>query len=300
MDRELLIALLAGLGGMLGWGLADFFAKKTIDQIGDVVALAWAHVFGTGVLVGVAIYQAAAGKAISLPQEFRVWVLLFSFGVAQAVIYLLVYRGFGKGQVGLLAPVFACFSGITAVLSIAIFGEVLRGFLPFALSLIFAGVLLISIDPTALRARRLSFAHIAGFKEVALATVLAAFWTLFWDKFVGGKDWLGYALWMYAFMTVAILFVAAVRRISLSFVRADLWKFLVLIGLCETGAYLAITLGYSATRFTSVVAILSGAFSLPTIILARLFLREKITALQTIGGFVAVTGIMLVAAFRYV
>jgi uncharacterized membrane protein len=226
--------------------------------------------------------------------------LLFSFGVVQAVIYLLVYRGFGKGQVGLLAPVFACFSGLTAVLSIAIFGEVLRGFLPFGLSLIFGGVLLISVDPTALRARRLSFSHIAGFKEVAAATVLAAFWTLFWDKFVGGKDWLGYALWMYGFMTVAILFFAAARRTSLSFVRADLWKFLVLIGLCETGAYLAITLGYSATRFTSVIAILSGAFSLPTIILARLFLREKITVLQTTGGFVAVAGIVLVAAFRYV
>ena len=285
---------------MLGWGLADFFAKKTIDQIGDVVVLAWAHVFGTGVLVSVALYQAAAGEAISIPHGFRVWFLLFSFGVAQAVIYLLVYRGFGKGQVGLLAPVFACFSGLTAVLSIAIFGEVIRGFVPFSLSLIFAGVLLISVDPAALRARRLSFGHIAGFWEISAATVMAAFWTLFWDRFVGGKDWLGYALWMYGFMTLAILLVAALRRVNLSLVRADLWKFLVLIGLCETGAYLAITLGYSTTRFTSVVAILSGAFSLPTIILARIFLREQITTLQTIGGFVAVAGIMLLAAFRYV
>ena len=298
MNRELLIALLAGFGGMLGWGLADFFAKKTIDQIGDIAALAWAHVFGTGVLVSVAAYQAAANQPISIPRDFRVWLLLLGFGVAQAVIYLLVYRGFGKGQVGLLAPVFACFSGLTAVLSIAIFGEVIRGFLPFALLLIFGGVLLISLDAGALRAKRFSFAHIAGFKEVALATLLAAFWTLFWDKFVGDKDWLGYALWMYGFMTLAILLFAALRRTRLSSVRADLWKFLFLIGLCETGGYLAITLGYSATRFTSVVAILSGAFSLPTIILARIFLREKITNLQTIGGFVAVLGIMLLAAFR--
>ena len=29
-------------GGMFGWGLADFFAKKTIDKIGDIQTLAWA------------------------------------------------------------------------------------------------------------------------------------------------------------------------------------------------------------------------------------------------------------------
>jgi len=33
MQTELLIAIIAGLGGMFGWGLADFFAKKTIDSI---------------------------------------------------------------------------------------------------------------------------------------------------------------------------------------------------------------------------------------------------------------------------
>jgi len=39
MQQELLIAVLAGLGGMFGWGFADFFAKKTIDEIGSVASL---------------------------------------------------------------------------------------------------------------------------------------------------------------------------------------------------------------------------------------------------------------------
>ena len=47
MPNELLIALVAGFGGMFGWGLADFFAKKTIDELGDVMTLAWAGGFGT-------------------------------------------------------------------------------------------------------------------------------------------------------------------------------------------------------------------------------------------------------------
>jgi drug/metabolite transporter (DMT)-like permease len=300
MKQELTIAILTGAGGMLGWGLADFFAKKTIDQIGDIIALAWGHLFGTGLLVAVWSFQAAAGQSVSIPKGLRTWTFLFLFGAGQAVIYLLVYRGFSKGKVGLLAPVFACFSGLTAVLSITLFGERLRGWLPAALGLIFTGVLLINADAAAIRTGRFRFSQIGGFREIAVATILAALWTILWDKFVEGEAWITYALWMYGFMTLTILVVAAIGRQDLRKVDGSLFKFLFLIGLCETGAYLAITLGYSTTRFTSVVAILSGAFSLPTIILARLFLKEKITALQTFGGLVTVLGIMLVAALKQI
>lgn len=296
MHRELSIALLAGFGGMFGWGLADFFAKKTIDEAGDIVTLTWAHVFGTSLLVGLLLWQATNGLPISHPPDGEAWLLLPIFGVGQAVIYVLVYRGFAKGQVGLLAPVFASFSGLTAVLSIAIFGEVVRGFLLFSLSLIFGGVLLLSLDAKELRLRRLRFANIPGSFEVGTATILAACWTLSWNKFVAGREWLTAALWMYGFMTFAIVGFALVRRTNLRSVRSDLWQFLILIGLCEAGAYVAITLGYSATHFTSIVAILSGAFALPTIVLARLFLKERVSNLQTIGGCITVLGIMLLAS----
>jgi drug/metabolite transporter (DMT)-like permease len=294
VDRELLIAVLAGLGGMVGWGLADFFAKKTIDQIGDIVTLAWAHIFGTLAFVLVALYQQfMRGQPVAIPSDVETWALLIFFGILQAAVYLLVYNGFGKGQVALLNPIFASFSGLTAVLSIAAFGEAVTTYRVLTLGIIFVGILLVSIDVEWLRAKRFSLAHIPGLKEVALATVLAAFWTIFWKQFIGGKDWLSYALFMYAFMTIAVLVVAKVRRIPLAVGKPGLWGFLILIGLCETGAYLAISLGYSETSLTSVVALLSGAFSVPTIILARAFLKERTTLVQTVGTLTIVLGIIL-------
>lgn len=298
MNQELFVALMAGVGGMLGWGLADFFAKKAIDEIGDVLVLAWGHIFGAVALTAIAAWRAAAGKAMVFPASVSAWLTLALFGVGQAVIYSLVYRGFGKGPVGLLAPMFASFSGLTAVLSILIFGEVIRGYLPIALPVIFAGVLLINLDMEALRSRRFRFGQIGGIHEVAIATFLAGWWTLLWNNFVGGEDSLAYVLWMYVFMTLAILIFALVRRIRIGVIPSNLWVIVALIGVCEAGAYLAITFGFSVTRFTSVVAILSGGFSLPTIILARLFLREKITGSQTVGALIVLAGIMLVAASR--
>ena len=296
MPNELLIAILAGLGGMLGWGLADFFAKKTIDRVGDMVSLAWGHIFGTAVLLLVVLYQfRIRGQKVPLPDNFPAWFGVILFGVLQATVYLFVYRGFAKGQVGLLSPVFASFSGLTAIISIVALGEIVGGYLSLGLATLFFGILLINVDMGALQSRRLRFSQIPGFKEVGFATLLATFWTLSWDWFIGGKDWLQYTFYMYASMTVTILVLAIAQRVNLFIVTSKVWKFLALIGLCETAAYIAITWGYGATTRTSVVALLSGAFSLPTIILARMFLKERITAVQTVGSLTIIAGIMILA-----
>jgi drug/metabolite transporter (DMT)-like permease len=291
---ELFIAIGAGLGGMLGWGVADFFAKKTIDRIGDTSSLVWSHLFGTLLFIGIALSLShLRQQPLLIPRDIQTWALLGLFGAMQAAVYLLVYRGFGKGQVAVLNPVFSSFSGLTAALSILVFGEHVGAYRLLALGIIFAGILMTSIDIEALRSSRLRLAYIPGLKEVALATVLAAVWTILWDQFVAGKDWASYALFMYAFMTTAIVIVSRLQRLRPSVVPPDVWKFLILIGLCETAAYLAISLGYSETSLTSVVVLLSGAFSLPTIILARTFLRERTTMAQTVGTITIIIGIAL-------
>ncbi len=278
---------------MLGWGLADFFAKKTIDRIGDVTTLFWGHVFGTLIFALIALSQPLTlNTAITFPNTLQVWIGVVFFGVLQATVYLLVYVGFGKGKLALLNPVFASYSGVAALLSILFLGEVVSGYLLMAVLTIFFGVLLLSLDVEALRSRSLRIFGSPGLKEVAMAAVLASIWTLSWDRFVKGSDWIVYAFLMYAFMTLAIFLYAKAKGVQLLFSDPDSWKFLSLIGGCEVIAYLMLSLGFSTTSYTSIIAVLSGAFSLPTIILARVFLKERITFLQAIGSFIIIAGIV--------
>lgn len=299
MQNELFIALLAGLGGMVGWGLADLFAKKTIDEIGDVVSLAWGHIFGTLSLLLIAIYQIGINDyQLIISNDFPTWLLLSIFGIGQAAVYLLVYKGFGKGQVALLNPIFASFAGLTALLSIIVFKETVSGYLPLALIIIFLGILLISLDLEALKASKFKLDRVPGFKEIGIATIMAALWTLFWDKFVGGQDWLSFTFLMYSLMTLSILIYSKIKKINLFVVTPHLWKYLIFIGLGETLAYLALSWGYSLTTYTSVVALVSGAFSLPTIFLARVFLKENTSRIQTIGSLIIIAGIILVSLLK--
>lgn len=295
MQPELLIALIAGLGGMFGWGLADFFAKKTIDEVGDIVSLVWAHVFGTVALIAIALYQhLTSDVGFASLSDVNLWLYLFFFGALQAAVYLYVYAGFAQGQVAVLSPIFASFSGLVAVASIVFFGEAVSSSLILILLCIFIGVILLSLDFHAIVFRR-SVLAAPGVKEIILATVLATVWTLLWDHFIGGADWILYTLVMYASMTLVMYGVARIRKIDLRITsqKAHVWKFLVLIGVCEIVAYLAISWGYSATSLTSVVAILSGAFSLPVIVLARMFLNERPSVTQTIGSVVVILGVIL-------
>jgi len=292
MEQSLLVAIVAGAGGMLGWGLADFFAKKTIDEIGDVTSLVLAHLTGSiGFLALVAGHTLATRMPFDLPHDPTAWAGVIFFGVLQAAVYLLVYRGFGKGQLAVLNPLFASFSGITALLSVLVLGEVVTGHLVVALVTVFMGILLLNLDPAAMRERRVGFLRVPGFWEIAGATALAALWTLLWSEFVRGRDATTYSALMYLVMTVALVIYALATRTSLSARRPMVWTYLALIGLCEVVAYLAISWGYARTNHTSVVALLSGAFSLPTILLARAFLKERTTGLQFAASVVIIVGI---------
>jgi drug/metabolite transporter (DMT)-like permease len=295
MQNTLTIAVLAGLGGMLGWGAADFFAKKTIDKIGAIASLVWAHIFGTAILGLAVLYRALIlGHEATLPNAPREWGALVFFGFLQAVVYLLVYIGFGKGKLAVLNPVFASYSGLAALLSITILGEVLSSQLLTGIAVIYAGIILLNLDTEALLKRRLKILS-PGLIEVAAASVLAAVWTVMWASFVGDKDGITYALFMYMFMTVAALLIAWQQKTNLTDAKPGVWKFLVLIGLGEIIAYSAITIGFSQTNHTSIVAILSGSFSLPTIVLAYIFLKERLTETQIVGAMALLAGIALVS-----
>lgn len=293
MQQELIIAILAGLGGMFGWGFADFFAKKTVDKVGSIVSLVWAHVFGTLALSLVAFYQVFVLKGqLFLPNDPKTWGLLLLFGALQAAVYLLAYQAFGKGKLAIINPIFASYSGLATLISIVILGEKINPYLLMSLSIIFGGILMLNMDMNALRLKRIKLVGTPGLKEAVLAALLAAVWTVSWDKFVGGKDWLSYALFMYGFMTLTAFVFSKLQRTNLTITHNGLWKFFILIGLSEVIAYLAISLGFSITSFTSAIALLSGAFSLPTIILARIFLKEKVTFIQTAGSIVIIAGII--------
>lgn len=298
--NNLLIATVAGLAGMFGWGFADFFAKKTIDKVGDMATLAWAHIYGVVLLASFVLTRALSeGKMTGLPSNSNEYLMLVFFGILQAFVYFFVYRGFGKGKLALLNPVFSSYSGIVVLLSVFIFKEVLGLATLAFLAIVFLGILLINIDDASFALKKLRLLKIAGMGDILSAVALASIWTVLWGRFVSGKDWLLYAALMYLFMTITILVLCRVQKINLNVLDSLTWKYFFLIGASEVGAYVGVSYGYSLTSHLSIVAVLSAAFSVPTVFLAHLFLKERITIFQVFGAALVIIGVALVSLVHF-
>jgi drug/metabolite transporter (DMT)-like permease len=294
MNDSLAIAVFAGLGGMVGWGAADFLAKKTIDQIGDLTTLFWAQVIGVVPLL--AIF--AVNREIPTMHTWDpVWLILL--GIVSALSYLSLYAGFGKGQVSFLSPVFASHAAVVVAVSALIFHEHITAQQWMAIGVVIFGVVAISTDPRdlgrILRTRRRD--ETAGLTQVLSAGVAYALWLVMLDRFLGGRDWVFFLLVIRIGAAATLYCYARItkRPLALTPAQRPLRGYLMAIGVFDVAAFGAVSWGFSATTHTSVVAVLASAFSVPTLFLARMFLNERLMRAQQVAAGIILTGIALVS-----
>jgi drug/metabolite transporter (DMT)-like permease len=295
MSDHLVTAVVAGLGGMLGWGFADFFAKKTIDRIGEITSLVWAHGLAAGALLLYLLFAVLAHGSEGFPGHTAEWLEVVGFGVLQAAVYILVYKGFAKGKLAILHPIFSSYAGIAALISIIALGEVLSTGLAVALAVIFAGIILSSVDADHLKLGKLKFVGEPGVNVILAATVLAAIWTVYWAQVVADENWKIFASLMYVSMAITMYVYARWQKESLKVSDGSMWKYVVGIGAGEILAYTSISYGFSYSSHVSIIALLSGSASVPAVLLAYLFLKERLTQFQTFAVLVIIAGIAWVS-----
>ena len=140
MDIALLIAILSGLGAMLAWGTSDFFTKKVLDHISYVSSVFWVQVVGVILLLPLLL-----GRN-ELP-NFNLITLVFiiGFGLFDALTDMLLFKGFAKGQVSILSPIFASYSGLVILLGALIFRETLPDTIILGLLIMLTGLILVQI-----------------------------------------------------------------------------------------------------------------------------------------------------------
>lgn len=291
MNQELIIAILGGLGAMLGWGIADFFAKKTVDRIGDVKTLFWAQTLGILPLFTYFLLNYSTPH-ITISELS----LLVLYGIIDAFGYIFFYKALEKGQVSVVSPVLATFAAFAVLISAFLFKEQILPIRWLALGVVFTGILLTSVDLKGLRDGSLDKKDLAkGLPETFAGVALFAIWFPLWDNFVSKGNWAFLVVGLRFVISLTVLLFAKSTKIRLMVKEIDIWKLLILIGLFDGGAYLTLTYGFGATTLTSVVTMLSAAYSLPTLILARIFLKEKLAASQWVGVLSIIGGLVFLA-----
>lgn len=288
MDKAL-TSILAGLGGMFGWGISDFFANLSSEKVGHFKTFFWSQLAG---LVLIILLIPIFGLTTSL-SLFSV-IYLFITSLFYSVGYLFFYKAFEIGTVSIVSASINLNVIIAMLLAFVFMGQRLTSFQTFAVLLVLLGVTLVSINLRDLTNNKLKL--FAGVKETILASV---FFGIFWNmsEYISETlGWLPTTLYVKIGAIIFLLGYALVTNARLGVLHTTTkTKLMVgLVGVLEALAIASVNWGLQVGDLV-LVSPISSALSIVTISLAVIFLKEKITRTQTLGIAITLLGIILTA-----
>lgn len=284
------MTVLPGLLAALGWGVGDFLARFVARDVGAFRALFYFQFFG---LAALSLYLAATGGLTALATIGPVAWGWMAFGCLLNVLasYSL-FRAFEIGVLTLVSPIAASYGALTAGLAY-LSGERLGIAKTVALGAVLLGVLLASTGPAQpgeIRSWRRLPPGVA-WALVGSATFGIMFWLLGYR--ITPEFGAFVPIWIFRLVTPLVLALLAVPlRRDLGPPRGRIWGLLAVVGLVDTGAFLASNQGLAQGDIT-LTTVLTSMFSAVTVLLAAIFLRERVAPWQWAGVVILLIGIPL-------
>lgn len=276
---------------MLGWGISDFFAKKSVDKVGHVASIFWMQFLGLIPLIIVFLIQ-------SKPINFDLSLVLpiIVLGLIDGLGYLLFYRALEKGKASIVSPIVASYAVLSIIVAKFFLAEVLSTKIILILLLVFIGIIILSIDFEELKKKK-DRKWTGGIVEAIIAALLFSVWFPFWGKLVVDQDWLIMLILLRLVMSGFLFTVIKATKTQYIIKSKMTFSWLIIIALLDSLAYFVLTWGYGSTSYISVVTIMSSIYSLPTLVLAWIFLKERLNKFQYVGIGLILFGIAALAFF---
>lgn len=274
-------AIALALSASLCWGTADFGGGLLTRRF-PVFAVAFAS--QAAGFVALLVVLAVSGQGI----DGEGYVLGLLAGVGGGLGLAAFYRALAVGTVSVVAPVAACGAVVPLVLALV------AGDDPAVAALIGAVVALGGAVMASLEERA---AEDAGRREAVLLAAGAAVLLGLFVFFLGRASQHGgtlSALFGARSASLALLTVWVVgARTPVRFGGA--WPAVLVVGLADLAAN-ALFAAASQEGLLSIVSVLGSLYPVPTVVLAHVVLRERISAVQRVGIGVALVGVALVAS----
>lgn len=273
--------VLYGLGTMLGFGLADFLAKKAIGRSGYVACVLYIQLAG---VVPLLLYPGGFG-GWQVEARFLGAALIVS--AASAFTTLSFFRGIEVGKLSIVSPLGSAWPLLVLPFGIVVLGEVLTASKIFGALFATVGVIL-----TVYRSGQGSVADGEGGVRYGLLALLGSSVTFISIRiFVRDFDPVLLALAVRALAAAMILCYGFLSKERVGVQDLSAGTLLALAGMADGFAFLSYNLGVR-TEDLSLVAPVASCAPLVAILLARIFFRERITGLQKVGVASVVVGIV--------
>ena len=279
------LGLLCGVIAMACWGIGDFVVARAVRKTSAFKMLAWSQVIGLVSCIPALFLL----NSFQMPTLGVVGIVIVS-GIVLTLGYLSLYKGLQVGKVSIITPISACWAIVTVVLSSFLFRESLSPIQIVAVALAIIGGVAASFKWRDLR--RFSFATaVVGIQYAFFAMIGLGLYYVLLDVLVSELGWFIPVL-LVRLVLVSLLFsysLTTKRDISFPTKVAIL---VILAGILEFIAFLSYGIGINL-EYTSLVAPISAASPVVTIVLAKIFLGERLELNQNVGVAAVLISILL-------
>jgi len=304
------LAIILGLTGAISWGAADFAARFASRQVGAYRTLFFMQFFG---FVALSVYlKSTGGFSHGIAPGWHPWAMAVAAGLLNMLASLALYHSFEHGTMSIVGPVSSSYPALTVALAL-ISGERIHAIRAAGLAVTLLGVILAAtsfaqsksmhadiIPPRAGAAVRAKTepprAHLSTGVGWAICAALG-FGVLFWFLGFHVVPAVGSAVsvWVMRLTAlVALALAAGPTRQTLKLPRGKVWWLLLAVGILDTAAFVANNAGLG-TGQVSVVSVLASLYGAFTVLLAWIFLRERLQRSQWLGIVLIFIGIVLVS-----
>lgn len=284
----MLLSLLAGLGGMLGWGVYDFFAGVYSKTIGPFKTFYWSQLAGLIFIIFIVFVS-------NLPFHitFSTLLLVMVASLFYSAGYLCFMRGFEIGNISIIAAINNLWAVFTMLFAFAFMGQRLTLVQLVGVMMIIFGAILTSVKLNDIKTRKQIWLSL-GVKETVIGTV---FFGLFWNISEILSESIGWfsttlfvKFFIIIFITLYLLF--SNNKISITSCTVREKYMLFFVGFIEAGAVAIVNYGLTVGDAILITPIAS-ALSVVTIGMAIFLLKERVSKMQAGGMLIAVCGIVV-------
>jgi drug/metabolite transporter (DMT)-like permease len=270
-----------GLLTAFGFGTADFFVTRASRRVGPLRSLYLIQCFGLLALLALVLIRREAPPELSMA-----WLWMLLLGVVDFVGLYCLYRAFTIGSLAICSPIAASYAVVTGMLALA------TGERPPGLVLVGAAVLVIGVAIVA-RGGGGGPSTLAGVPEALAAALLLGifFWGM--DSITDEMGWLWPVVINRAQMLLCALVILAPRGEATVRPEPGTGRLLLAASLLDTLGFVAFNLGL-AHAFTTTTTALGSLYSAVAVVLAWLFLRERLSRAQWAGIAIILAGVLLV------
>ncbi len=216
--------------------------------------------------------------------------LIAASGFLTVIANIAYYKGLQVGKVSIVMPVESCWAIVTVLLSLTLLNEVLTAIQAIGITLTIAGAVIVSFKwKDLLKLKN----HSKGVKYAAVAA--AAFGTDFVviDLAVSEIGWFLPIFFIGMITAFFLLVYSGVSKKDISFPR-NVLPFIILVGILDTVAYLSYSTGI-ISEFSAIVTPIAAASPAVSIILAKIFFKERLQINQDIGIVSVLAGLVLLS-----